>query len=380
MPPEIDPELQAIIDKHEKGEELTEDELFRIMGSTEEPPSPEANLEDDSIPSVNVKINGLPGSDVDDDEEDDDPPAKDDTKPDADSGKQKDPKDTASPPDNEGDGNPSDPAKAKTEEQATEQSGLDDAAVARVKEALDQENPNLDGFTPREKGLYYDLKSERASRQEADTRARTAEFENAKLKRKIKELETGETQEDPEEEEDTPEKQLQRANLEVFKSKLELDRIKQSNLPFFEEAIAMADQGWIVDQAKKDLVQQAMNGLLKGQSPYKVTYDLITSDPRWTARKAELEAAKTKTDADSAAKKKAEEEAKIKAEEAAAAKAALEANKSKVKTSGTAGSAGGSDEELLEYDTEKLYNMSEAEFGKLKPEVQEAVLKKLGGL
>jgi hypothetical protein len=119
-----------------------------------------------------------------------------------------------------------------------------------------------------------------------------------------------------------------------------------------------------------------MNNLLKGQSPYKVTYEIITSDPRWAAKKAELDGVKN---ADAATKKKSEEEARIKAEEAAAAAKALESNKNKIRTSGESGGDGAGDGVPLEYDSDKLYSMSEAEFAKLKPEVQEAILRKLNG-
>lgn len=359
------PTAADIAAKAASGEKLTVDEEKILMSSHEEPPKPgklgkDEEHDTEGGPEVTIKTGAA-------DKVPDTGAEKTPETP----GKAAEPaKDTAA-------GKTAEPAK--TAEQVKE----DPEAMARITEQLDKPpgSENLEGFTQREKGLFYEMRTLRTRAQDGETKARVLEFELAKVKKQLEEKdkkpkdpEALATNKDVDESLRTQYVETQKA---LFSTRLELDMTKHQHLPNFKEVMALADAGFIPED-KKTLVQEAMNKLLAGGSPVKQTYDLIVNDPRWPAKLAELEAARVKKDAPASTDKKPTD-AEIKAQEAKDAAAKLKDNKGKAVTAG-AGAEGGEVSSVLEYEADKLWAMSPEEFGKLPKKEQEAILKKLNGM
>jgi hypothetical protein len=373
--------IEQILEKAAKGEKLSDDEARAVMSSHEEPPAPGEFPDDGSgaKPAKEVHIKGL-----DEDTPPKEPKKDSETKPaetpqggEKKEGDKKTEEGAAKKPE----GQPSEPDKAGDKEAEKPEEGLDMAKLdAELSKAPGQED--LSGFTKRERGYFYELRSQRRRSQEAENKARTLEFELAKAK---KDLEASKKKDDEKDDEDVAtqgdlkkvsEEQKRSTVRMLYEQRSEIDFLRHQSLPFFAEVMALADketERWLTAEDKKD-VQEAMNKIMQGGSPHKVVYDKIVNHPNWPTVKAKLDAAKA--GASKPPQKSEAEEKKIKEEEAKAAAAALEKNAKKAATTGQGGSEGG-DDSLLEFDMDKLYNMSPQEFGKLPKATQEAILRKL---
>ena len=373
--------VSEIADKAAKGEKLSDDETRTLMSSHEQPPPPKPEAKRDTTPPA--KITGV----TDVKQTGDSEQAVGDGKPAAakspEPGAEKTPDKT---------GQAAEPAPkaaaAPTPEAAKTGDTKDDAAFkARIEAELHKPagTENLEGLSAREKAYFYEMRVLRNRAQEAENRSRTTEFENLKLKKELDDAKG--PKKDPkdlathEDVEGATKSAALNTMKELMSTRLELDMIKHQNLPFFAEVMRIADgdptkgvPGWITGEDQKKLVQDAMNNILRGGSPVKVAYDLIMSDPRWPARKAEIEAAKTAAASAAAAAAAPTGDAEIKAEEARQAKEKLKGNADKAVTTGAAaGGDGGA--AAGEYDPQKLYTMSVEEFSALPKKEQEAILK-----
>lgn len=251
--------------------------------------------------------------------------------------------------------------------------------MKRIEQELEKPagSENLDGFTSSMKGLFYDLKSTRKRAQEAEQKARSLEFE---LKKKeLAEKEAKEKGEEGDQDLFVSKKELReelaKAREEGVRYRIQTDlqldfeRTKARNLEDFDLAMTAADELFKDDKAFGSQMQEAILSMPRGGSPAKLAYELVVKDARFAAYKAKHQ---------KAPEKKETEDERIKREEAEQARKNAETNKNKAVTTSHAGGEGGG-ADASDWTLEQIGKLTDEQFKKLKPNVQDAILKKLEG-
>lgn len=290
-------------------------------------------------------------------------------------------------------------AKAKEKEAA--ETAAKEAERKKEIEA-DAEKPidqvDIEKYTPRERGLFFEARKERKKRQDVELERDTLKFQRAKddakalVERERAEAEARakeEAENDPfkgmedddlltagqlkkllatrkqtETGKESPELQKERLRAVNLQSEVWIMRA-QSKIP---DAVEICNVGGPLLDLENDKVARAEveDAVAKGGNPVIATVNYIKAHPKWPEIEAKLKA-KTVLTEDEKKKAEADKTNKERAER-------IEANKKKPVTTGSGGGAPASGE----YSIQEILDMPDAEYQKLPKAQREKILETLG--
>lgn len=361
---------EAVVqEKLNKGEELSKEETAFVMSAPPDsvatpvdtdPGKPEADEPDDVIIDENAEEPG---------EKKGDEPAEAEKK--ADDGKKAEASEKPEPE-----------APKKTDEGTLH---------GKIEKELDKADgsEDLEGFSEREKGLFYEMKKSRKRAQKAEEDRDALMFERikeAKLKQEEKPDKPAEEEEDlfgkdvdPEDfptvgklreitknmnEREAAARRARDRQLTVRISEMnarnivELRKENGKDAPDYDEVMELAS---VIVEGNPEYEKKIWDAFTKGKNAAMLTYDLIRSDPKFKSlykpsqEEPKKEAPKTDT-----------------AEEGKKTLDKINANASKPKTSGSGGAGGGAGGE--EYTIEQLLRMTPGQFRKVPKSVRDKFL------
>jgi len=262
----------------------------------------------------------------------------------------------------------------------------------KIEKELDKADgsEDLEGFSEREKGLFYEMKKSRKRAQKAEEDRDALMFERikeAKLKQEGKPEKPAEEEEEPlfgkdADPEDFPtvgklreitktmnerEAAARRARdrqMTVRVSEMNARNIVDfrkeagKDAPDYDEVMELAS---VIVEGNPEYEKKIWDAFVKGKNAAMLTYDLIRSDPKFTSlfkpSQGEVKKDAPKTDTAEEGKKTLEK---------------INANNSKPKTSGSGGAGGGASGE--EYTIEQLLRMTPGQFRKVPKTVRDKFL------
>lgn len=378
---------EAVQEKLNKGEALTKEETQFVMQSTDGPESDAQNMSDEDLGLE--KENDI-GKGEDNTSKDD----KDKKAADEKAAKEKAEADEA--------------AKKKSEEEAEAKKKADEAEAAKAKKTADEESfhakvertlaledkdINLEGYSDKEKGLFWELRKERKARQQAEADRDAERFERIK-KEKLAEAEAKKkADEKPEEGDDEfltkgEIKKREKAEREARDAELsararavviqtsnitahgivENRRAKGEDLPDYEKVMEL---GAVIIEGNEDYAKKIKEVWTKGGNAALACYDIIRKDPRFKSL-YNPEAPVVKKE-EKAPDKPADEKTKEAGKENLKK---IEENEKKPPTSGAHG--GGGEGDYGDYTADQLIKMSMSEFKKVPRKIREKFLKDNG--
>ena len=256
----------------------------------------------------------------------------------------------------------------------------------KIEKELDKADgsEDLEGFSEREKGLFYEMKKSRKRAQKAEEDRDALMFERikeAKLKQEGKPEKPAEEEEDPFGKDVDPEdfptvgklreitKNMNEREAAARRARdrqmtvrisemnarniVELRKENGKDAPDYDEVMELAS---IVVEGNPEYEKKIWDAFTKGKNAAMLTYDLIRSDPKFKSLY-----------------KPSQEAPKIdKAEEGKKTLDKINANEKKPKTSGNGGAGGGAGGE--EYTIEQLLRMTPGQFRKVPKTVRDKFL------
>ncbi len=372
---------ESVQEKINKGENLTKEETQFVMQSTDGPDQDAQNTSDEEL--------GL-----EEDGKKKDNTSKDDNNKEAEDAKKKAEADEAAKKKSEEEAEAKKKKEAEEAEAAKAKKADEESFHAKVEKTLNlaDKDINLEGYTEKEKGLFWELRKERKARQQAEADRDAERFERIKKEKlaaekdKAKKVEPEEGDEDfitqgelkkrlkkTEEERDAENAAKVRAVIiktadMTAHSIVESRRAKGEDIPDYNKVMEL---GPVIIETNEEYAEKIREAVAKGKNPALVCYDLIRNDPRFkslynpeapAAKKEEPKEEKPKDD------KKKEGEENLKK---------IDANKDKPKTSAAAGGGGG-EGDYGEYTFDQLVKMTTSEFRKVPKKVREKFLKDAG--
>jgi len=321
--------------------------------------------------------------------------------------------------------------KAEEKKKAEEDAGEEGDKTENLKDKIEKEmdkpegQEDLEGFSEREKGLFWEMRAERKKRQAAQEETDGLKFQRIKEKKAAEEAAKaaeadGEGKAELEkllegEDDDFVSKADLKKVLESISKKpakkaddtaeaaaaysarkefvtisergardiVEQRRIKGDNAPDYDKVMELAED---IVEGNKEYLEQVEAAYKAGKNPALITYDLVIKDRRFSTlykgTDVKKEEKKETTLAERAKKvglsETATEEEIIKKEGALKKNDKINKNKEKPDTSGSHGGGSGTaykDSEGKEYDIVSLSQMSTSDFRKVPKDVRDKFLK-----
>lgn len=285
-------------------------------------------------------------------------------------------------------------AKAKAEtDKAVKEKSDGDSFYGKVEKdlALSDKDVNLEGYSEREKGLYWALRKERKDRQQAEADRDAERFDRIKRDKIAAEQAKKAKEEEPDEDDEAfltkgelkkreREKEEARQAEEAANTRkvilrtqgiaahgiVEARKVKGEELPDYDKTMAI---GEVLVQDNPEMIKKIQDAWADGKNAALVTYDIVRNDPRFKSLYNPGEAPKP-------AEKK-EEKPPEKKDEGKENLKKIDENTKKPKTSGAEGGAGAQGD-YGEYTFDQLVKMSTSDFRKVPKGIREKFLKDVG--
>lgn len=389
---------EAVQGKLDKGEKLTPEETKFVMSLPPDgvEPAPENTDEDDPFKDIEDEGKEEEGKEKEEKGEEEgkekETPEGDEDKEEAEPGKAAKEK----PEEKKSEAKPGEAEPPKKEEEKKPDEETFHAKVERTLDLPDYKI-NLDGYSDREKGLFWELRKERKARQKAEEERDAERFDKIK-KQKLEELKAKEKAEEEEEKpsEDDEEfitkgeaKKREKARKEAealdraaqaraviirtsdiaAHSIIESRRAKGEDLPDYDKVMEL---GPVIIEGNEEYGKAIQAVWNKGGNAALTCYDLIRKDPRFKSLYNPEAPAKA------AEKPKEEKPKETPAEKGKETLKKIDENSKKVKTSGAHGGGGEAQGDYGEYSFDQLLNMSTSEFRKVPKKIREKFLKDVG--
>ena len=333
-------DIEAVLEKVDKGEALTEAEQREVMGQ------PHTELDVDESEDIKIEAE-----------------ARDDAELAAEDADTADTSEATEKDDGE-------EQEAKEPDTDAGKETADDAVDAeKVKEQADKPDGKEDvsGLNERERGLFYDLRHEREKRQAAESERDTLKF------RELKRQQETEAEEEPEDDDFLNKKQVEKRVNNAMSAIQQQHQAQMTALwiregvrehPDLHQVVDLGEQLIAANPSHQEKIAEAYRA---GDNPALVTYDLIKNDPGFAAilEKSGI-----------TPKEEPKEEVKKPKPEAVKNAEKLKENAEKTRVTGNTG--GGEDTKSGELTIDYIRSLSDAEFKALPFAKRQQILQKIG--